>query len=348
MSLPYDVHVAIIDWVYRGSQHAAIDHRTLSACSLVCKAWTAPAQRLIFRRTWTRHPIVNFVKLDRLLPTLKANPLLGTYVRSICIVIDVDGDSSVAPDYLALLALCPGVTALSALVIGVSRSFDVLLEQLRAMHLPLTYLRMNGGRSIVPQFASLWPGLQCLDVLGRTGPDVPAVGPPMQLTIPRSARLDCSKTENAWVLEDADVSVLRELELASARWDNLNTRALDNLTSLVLDGPLPPQSILDRCTRLEKLVFAEDPVVPVVLPRTLRYVGYHEVSTRDRLTADVDLRYLADALQSLPILSLVSATGESSTLSLALLRTKCKELGVEFVLYDDRRMFRRMSNVDWI
>ncbi|KAI0040252.1 hypothetical protein FA95DRAFT_1611947 [Auriscalpium vulgare] len=272
VALPHDVHVEIIKWVYRNSQHVDIDYRTLSACSLVCKIWTTPAQRLLFRCISPRDAVANLRKIDQLLPVLQRKNLLGT--------------------------------------------------------------------------------LRCLEMYESFyfESDIP---PPVPLKLPQGVNVNWNyPTLAGRLLEGTDTSALRELEMSTIEWDYppcvdalTSTSMLKNLSSLVLlDGALPPWAILDRCARLETLVFAVRPAIAVVLPRTLTHVGYHAITKDDRLP----LRFLVEALKALPSLGLVTATRELSPADVADLTRGCKEIGADFVVLSDYRMFRRMQNVDWI
>ncbi|KAI0043721.1 hypothetical protein FA95DRAFT_1681727, partial [Auriscalpium vulgare] len=109
-NVPYDIQMKIIDWVYRYFQHGLVDFRTLRACSLVCKAWTRPSQRFLFRKT----PSILNPPFGRLLSAMRTNPDLKTYVRKVSLSMYNDPElfATKVPDFLSILALCPHVTVL--------------------------------------------------------------------------------------------------------------------------------------------------------------------------------------------------------------------------------------------
>ncbi|KAI0045560.1 hypothetical protein FA95DRAFT_116546 [Auriscalpium vulgare] len=270
ISLPYNVHVDIIDWVYRASQHATIDRPTLLACALVCKAWTVPAQRLLFRRTWASHPQEGFSRARRaqFIDAVRRNPVLGKYVHSIA--NPPYGGFLLHDDLFDLIAHCPNVRALHM------PDFQNM-ERLRVPDLSPVFLSLSGlGDSIAP-VSDLWPSLQGLEI------DIYFRITNLPIKSPRCLKVDWHNPVSVrWMLEVAVVSEVRELEMAAISWGSESRLcslaqfpALVQITSLALKGELPPQVILDRCFALEKLVFTRRPWETVVLPRTLQHVGYH-------------------------------------------------------------------------
>ncbi|KAI0046748.1 hypothetical protein FA95DRAFT_1606640 [Auriscalpium vulgare] len=111
-TLPLDVNVLIIDWVFRLSQHAMIDYPTLHACALVCRAWTPSAQRLLFRRILSTSLHYRYCDVQLLVRTLETRPHLAAHVRFIRVAWPLH-----PPVYgticLRLLELCPHVQGIS-------------------------------------------------------------------------------------------------------------------------------------------------------------------------------------------------------------------------------------------
>ncbi|KAI0040254.1 hypothetical protein FA95DRAFT_1611949 [Auriscalpium vulgare] len=338
VSLPYDVHVEILDWVYRSSQHLKVDYEAFRACALVCKAWTAPAQRLLFRVIYSPN------LTPALLDALQHNALLGTYVRFI--EISICGSTLSTWPFtndaeFALLALCPKLSALSLHVIGEPFDTISLVERMRGLCPLLKHLELHVDQlqCTVP-FVGLWPDLQSIKLYNPLDqPGVSGTTPPLKT--PGRAAVDLRFHDTArWLLEAADTSALRELEVSEAYWGNplylgafKGTPALKNLTSLLLDRALPPQDVIDCLVRLETLVFALYPPEDVVLPRTLRHVGYH-ATTRNDFWRD-PIPYLLRALQGLPVLSLLTVTRELIWKDLERLERACEDMHVDFELYRD-------------
>ncbi|KAI0047100.1 hypothetical protein FA95DRAFT_1572739 [Auriscalpium vulgare] len=306
VALPFDVHVEVINWVYRNSQHGSIDRRTLRACSLVCKGWTTPDQRLLFRRIDSSR--LYGAKLSKLLKAVRQTSRDPTEW-----VTNND-------DALALLALFPNLNGLFLhAAIGPS-TVTRIVNRMQGMALRLQHLSISSTPELIAQFLCLWPDLQSLEISSwpsREPFDVTEF--PVPLKAPRSTMVHWSLHSTArWLFEAADTSALRELGVAGVRWDDplclgafSRTPALDNLTSLILGGALPPQAVIDRLVQLEELVFAERPA-------------------------------------GLPLLRLVSATRQLSPADQKDLSRACEEMRVDCVLYSNIRMFRRIGDVDWI
>ncbi|KAI0040232.1 hypothetical protein FA95DRAFT_1611957 [Auriscalpium vulgare] len=155
--------------VLRASHHSRhafilqIDRLTLRACSLVCKGWTAHAQRLIFHSIYGE---VCRTRFARLLHALQQSTLLAAYVRR----IDSELSLSAEPWYctmtdkvLELLQLCPNVTSLHLSPVDTIS----LVERMRVMDLRLTHLRICDTLARIATVLRLWPDLQCLEMYNR-------------------------------------------------------------------------------------------------------------------------------------------------------------------------------------
>ncbi|KAI0045581.1 hypothetical protein FA95DRAFT_1607620 [Auriscalpium vulgare] len=116
---------------------------------------------------------------------------------------------------------------------------------------------------------------------------------------------------------------------------------------MILDGALPPQAVLDRCTRLWTLVFAGCPTGAVKLPATSRRVGYHVVLS-EMAAPSADVQFLVRALRLLRELSMVTTTRALSPPAVDELRLGCEEMHVEFALYCTTDAFRSVKDLDWI
>ncbi|KAI0045549.1 hypothetical protein FA95DRAFT_1607589 [Auriscalpium vulgare] len=333
--LPYDVHLEIILWVYRCTLHSEFTLHTIRACALVCKSWTQPSQRLLFRQTYPTKPGEH----ARLLASLRANTQLGTYMRQTRTFLP-DGFT----DLIALLKLCPNITAVGLYLETFRSAPRRLVEGLRALDLRITYLNIAGAPAVVAPFIELWPGLHRLDYGGPnyepTTLDHFVAFPQTAL---RSLKVEVrSRASTAWILEGADLSALRELQVLfsfkqTRRYLPEFGDALGNFTSLkfTVNGMLPTQDMLDRCTRLETLEFATCPQEMLTLPRTLRHVAYHpDLWDLDSEESRAPKRFLLDSLRELPVLRLVTVSECAYNLGVVteLIRV-CEEMRVEFAVY---------------
>ncbi|KAI0045577.1 hypothetical protein FA95DRAFT_1596767 [Auriscalpium vulgare] len=357
IALPHDVHVEIINWVFRNSQHTEMDYPTLRACSTVCKSWIVPSQRLLFRRIQmfsSRHNRIT--KSNQLLiATLQEKAHLRTYMRRISFWYHplLTGDD----DFLALLALSPNVTDLFIILPNanpIATNLFVpgdMVERLRALDLRATSLTMCGMPSAISHFLSIWSDLQSLqlDLVGESF--LRSSGPPVFPSTPRSIKIHCYGWESPLsMLEGSiDLSAVRELEAIGANWHDSTSRltrtpVFGNLTALIMDGALPPKVVLDRCAQLKTLVFAICPTATVALPATLRHVGYHAVPARgSEMTArapGVDVQHLLRALRPLPALYMVTTTRALYPPAVDQLMLGCKEMRVDFAVYGNANAFQ--------
>ncbi|KAI0038790.1 hypothetical protein FA95DRAFT_1613100, partial [Auriscalpium vulgare] len=336
-ALPYDVYVEIIDWVYRASQHTAVDYKTLSACSLVCKAWARPSQRLIFRRTWATELGLELstARKRQLFLAICGSPILGTYVRTLDVDFDVSSFPSghIANSTTNLLSVCTNITGI-AIHSKYFYNMSTLVQNLRKLDLRIKDLRIIGQFDVIGPLVDLWPDLTCLDIVHHIHRNR---SPPTPSKFTRAVAI-------RWGLPTcvfpSTSDVLREVEVSDARVNPsglnrfLSTPALENITSLVLDGAIPRKSVLDRCPKLETLVFAVCPASSTSLPVTLRHVGYHARTADSERRITVDVQHLVAALRGLPALQLVTATRALSKRTLAKLKRGCHMLpGVEFATY---------------
>ncbi|KAI0038788.1 hypothetical protein FA95DRAFT_1577992 [Auriscalpium vulgare] len=336
--LPPEIHMKIIDWVNHSTkQNGNRDLSTLRACSLVSRFWTQHSQKLLFSQTCP----INARERARLLVSLRTNTQLATYMRQIETSLEGDSDGT---DLIELLETCPNITALGLWFGPFGSAPDGLVERLRGLKLRITYLHIRGTRADVTPFIDLWPALHRLDYEGpgthRNALDHFVAFPTTAL---RSLKVTIRDETTAWILRDANLSALHELEVlflgetTKSALPELGD-ALASITSLRLavDDMLPTQDVLDRCTRLERLEIVTDPQERLTLPRTLRHVAYHWTMLR-QISPQSCLPYpfLAESLRGLPALRLVTASKIAHHLGVVsdLVRV-CEEMHVEFAVFD--------------
>ncbi|KAI0061930.1 hypothetical protein BV25DRAFT_1826219 [Artomyces pyxidatus] len=164
--VPFELHPGIIEWVYRSHWHQGL-HRdyvarcayaTLSACSLVCKAWRPVAQCLLFRRI---PRLLTAYQALRFIASLRSNQRLGTHVRSLQILELTRTDWPKRTPLvniehaISILELCPQVLDICLLFSAKFTSYDFF--RIRSLDLHPTRLQFL---IMTPQFyeiASLWP-----------------------------------------------------------------------------------------------------------------------------------------------------------------------------------------------
>ncbi|KAI0042178.1 hypothetical protein FA95DRAFT_1564592 [Auriscalpium vulgare] len=345
---PAEIQHTIVEWVYRSSQHDAIDYATLRACALVCRGWSPLAQRLLVRRV-PCNMRNSHRDLPKLLRTLRANPHLAAHVR--CINLVINAASRMGDSGLTLLELCPGV---EAIFFGeIIDTVDSVLEaRLRALPLRPVHLKLFGQNTAVNRIVNLWPNVRTLDL------SVCAAGrwpPNLELCLPQSVQaLRLHSLQNqCFPSHEADLPLLRDLDIRSPLWTDsqwcerlLASGMLPRVHNLTITGEFPPPNILEQLEQLKVLIFNTLPTQDVSLPTTLRHVGYH-CEIRGQKQAH-EATFLQIALGALEGLQLVTCARYSSAAQLAALEGACRGRGAEFKTYEDPRCIPTSWDVGWI
>ncbi|KAI0049925.1 hypothetical protein FA95DRAFT_1603935 [Auriscalpium vulgare] len=354
-SFPLEIQMLIIEFVYRSSQHAVVDYNTLRACALVCRVWTPPAQRLLFRRVLhSRHTV------QLLLPTLRASPQLAALVHTVCFPLSFDWGrtSANSADSVALLELSPDVVVFMCDVFG--SAWSEVLECLCADPLHPAILEIKGEAGLIARFAQLYPGLRAIDVHHITVHQITVedVGASPQVHMSNTVQsLAVHAYSLDWLFEpDKVLPALRELELRNPDWadtawcQRLRLRAsngLPQLRVLSIQGHFPPTEVLEQLPQLEVLVFDDFPVRAIALPRSLRHLAFHCHDHGHE--QEHGAGFLAGALSGLPELQIVTVIRRvPPPESHVLLEATCRDLGVEFATYETQEHFPRVRHVDWI
>ncbi|KAI0039818.1 hypothetical protein FA95DRAFT_1612269 [Auriscalpium vulgare] len=349
ITVPLDVQIVVIDWVYRLSQHSDIDYSTLCACALVCRAWTTPAQRLLFRRVSSHHAIAE------LLDTLRNAPHLAKHVRFIEVGLDTTQDET----QLAILELCTNLDGISIYVFDKADALDATVEaRLHAAQLQPVFLELDAYHNIVESIVRLWPSIctlsvyiydQDLEFLEEFSEPLPE--------IPETVQSMSIIGDQVGYLAKANFPPLRELELNGPSWRNTSVcewlheaGVLPHLQSLRIVGELPPHEVLMQLMHLENLVFTELPVGEAVisLPPTLIRVAYLRRRYRLSIEHAKDAKPFLAALRTLPKLQQISVTPRSSAHELTMFNEVCRERGIELEMYQSADHFWGPQNVDWI
>ncbi|KAI0041439.1 hypothetical protein FA95DRAFT_1611004 [Auriscalpium vulgare] len=339
ISVPLDVQILIIEWVFRSSQHALIDYTTLNACALVRRAWTPTAQRLLFRRIWCISQDDSYKILRLLVETLGIRPHLAAHVRHIRIAWP-----SQPPGYgtvcLRLLELCRHVEGISFLDFidfnyrkkALGAEFDA---RLRAIQLRPTLLEMIGvDKTICRTIMDMFPGVRVL--VDRAGYEYPLPASAEALEILAINARSCFSLSEP-------LPALRHLCLILPRWSDkalcerfISADILPQLQSLQIKGVFPPAEILDQLAQLTTLVVGELPGQRVLLPPSLRHVGYHPWGAAPGGHAE----FLVDPLRALPRLQFVSVTHGVEEHVHAALEGMCRHRGVDFGTYETPDCFQ--------
>ncbi|KAI0040584.1 hypothetical protein FA95DRAFT_1611692 [Auriscalpium vulgare] len=365
VTVPFDIQLSVIELIYRSSQHAVVDYSTLCACALVCRAWTAPAQRLLFRRVPcgdVAFPIPYPQRAaNRLLATLRDAAHLAEHVRLIFITLWSDSayDASYIVD-VALLERCPhvaGVVILGQLV-GDGDFNPILEARLRRIPLRSAFLQVEGEYTMVERVVQMWPGVRVLSARVLDNEDTELViddepEPPLQVHIPGTVEtLSVHGSQIDRLLARPNFSpALRDLELILPAWTRADLHYLEvsgvlpRLETLRIVGRFPPPNVLAQLTRLDSLVISTLPAQSIALPQSLRRVAYHHDFPVEYAEG---VRLLLDALRTLPSLQLVAVTPRSEPEVIATLRKVCSGGRVDFIVYEAPDRLQGPQHVDWI
>ncbi|KAI0037943.1 hypothetical protein FA95DRAFT_1578498 [Auriscalpium vulgare] len=356
-SLPFDIHARIIQFVYILSQSRNIDYPTLSACALVCKDWTAPAQRLLFRRIrpsdtaahaslWLNHAV------PLLMCAVTSRSHLGTYVRSIAI--------HALPNIVELLRRCPYITLLH--LVGNGPPWLKLLHTLRTLGLRPSVLVVpaSADRDVVHTALAALPSVRHL--VSLDDPEDPPAEPLISLSLPSAAQLLSVTSDDIMdfsqlCVQPATVPAteirFEELDLYDLHFENMSSveygvaRNLRALTTY----EAPSGAVLNKLTALESLIIGDLPSWPISLPRTLLHFGFHAhydnyAHEWEKAPREQPIAKFAAALSEPPNLRLVSVTSCSNYAVRDALRGASEARGVDFVEYADPSAYPNFSEHD--
>ncbi|KAI0038576.1 hypothetical protein FA95DRAFT_1684600 [Auriscalpium vulgare] len=352
---PLDIHNAIIEWVYRSSQHAAIDYATLRACALVCQAWKPIAQRLLFRRvpipkrqlqTSDSNVMARFVR------ALRRAPHLAAHVRSFNFELaSFKANPKVSDDALKALAQCKNVNGITISLFGATAAF---MARLDTLPLRPSFLSVSGRDSAVDHVIQLWPSVRVLDMASVLSADIQHVRMPRELQALSAGTLDmrthcCAPTAVAPAgLQDLDLNC-HEGMFSPTSAALVSSGVAAQLRSLCLfnyGAQVPPPAMVEKLAALESFVIDRLPTEALGLPQNLRHLGYHFHGVSQERIGKLPI--LLDAARALPKLNLFTATRHSSQTVLEEIERWCLEIGVQFVVYPEPGYFRRPRHVDWI
>lgn len=371
--LPLELIDMIFAWARLEPRKGTADFGTLAASSLVCKAWQAPAQALLFRDIpislcHGRHAL--------LIRSLSDRPDLGRHIRSFGMEITNFpvswGHDSVPKacskryrrmisEFIRILTRAPNLTRL---IIDIDGEFDDAhvsdLLSIDLRHLEILNWEGRPTSSALYLLLALWPSIRHLRIDNLHFDPLPEDRrPPSCRSL--CMRDDLSEGFMRWLLpkEDDDEPLL-ELHIESS----LSYHALKDLQPhahslhvLTVDR-IPPQSFLDALIVLKELTFCELPSSPFDLPRSLLRVMYHANGQERHHPANADghhnetraeeedgsksadkARFLVKALKELPHLSSFSATRRTPAKVLDFLHKFCREAGVEFLVCDSTAVY---------
>ncbi|KAJ7142384.1 hypothetical protein C8R44DRAFT_760575 [Mycena epipterygia] len=219
--LPVELQFLVLDEI-------SDENLELRKLSLICRAWAAHSQRIIFQDVW-----VSYTTVRRLLALFHTSPHLGAYVHTLRVVEGATflSDAQIAVPVLERLVerladMMPNVRTLDLLyrkfgpdVTRVECSADALIR--------ITHLRIRSGifttADNMLRFIALFPRLDALEILGHytiiARPSTAPPPPPRHLRYLALGRVFCSGIVIAWLAS----GTVRVDDLRISSWGHDNT-----------------------------------------------------------------------------------------------------------------------------
>lgn len=364
--MPAEVILSILEAIAHEND-AVVKQKTLAAAALVCKDWTAPSQKLLFRRvTLESAPalagFVSAISHD----TPRARMLAST-VASLRCVLDTKQPNGISQRAFADTVLrCPNLSELSLAVYGddaaaasrdarqrakgSSWQFDDAALALLQTGPRVSALRFDNWTDNACALAQLLEVFPCIDALAISG-TTPALCAPVPTPFPCTLRELRTNLRSApsgefvnWLLENA---ALRTLEFTRAPEPELLADLLvahaSTLESLSVPSCASAEcaAALASCTRLRSLRLENLWAASTAsrsLPSTLRTLAF--TVDKDTMLQPV-LRALKDdtALEHIAVHAWADGARHAELPSL---KMACALQGVELALVGDVRAFREM------
>lgn len=337
--LPVELIFKILGMAYFDDEILMIpDYKTLSACSLVCSAWTLPAQSLLFH--FIQEPMSLTPIIDR---KTSRGRLLGGFIRRLDVVIGTI-DGALHPErLLALLECCPKVYELIIHIRGLHRLEDPLQLQLQqaindgiGSNIRALQLLDCGVQSpIIFQILSIWP-VQFFTL----GTEIVATPPPTPSKL-KLCKLVLTRALSTDILDWLLSSSPPTLQILEIR----DIPSSDMISSLVKHGPQlrslrlfsydsKSDMLAKLCLNLEELVLLHFPpdYSPIYLPPSLRHFQFIKGIDSSR-----SLRHLISAVQSHDSLRTITCYQNLDMHpNFAALQDACNRKGIE-IKFDARR-----------
>lgn len=300
------------------------DYATLSACSRVCSAWRAPAQKLLF------HQLTLPGKSDKNIPTNKLKSfrsavydntsersrLLASYIRRVHVVLG--HDSNEVSDLVDLVSHCHQLYEVTMSVQTLHALDTSDLEALREAHRrsqpfcirALGLLSCGVMSPILYQLLSVWPTVQYLRIGTELAAPPPKTPPSVQLYELVLWR-DSRPTILEWILSSSGpASSLRVLEMNSAptnHYDHVLEPHYPHLQSLRFfrNTSLRVGTVARRFTNLREFIVTQpSSFLPLGdLPESIEHLGFRYFPGA---TTTIPLGPIIAAVEKLPKLRLVT------------------------------------------
>lgn len=358
-------------------EHGNIDVEFLRTCSLVCKSWSLPAQKLLFRRIQLCSQAAHNSFLYAVDRSTERGRILGDSVVQMRVVLDNNQPGPLKQASFAhAVTLCPNLRELALALYGCGEpgndivgspalermrrpapSFEPgTLELLRAGP-PITSLHFSNwsdnDQSIV-QLLDIWPSLQSLSITGKTPHLSPGLTqPPFAYALTR-LRMNCQLEPSLdfleWLLHTSSqakslCAVELDREPSLDMLDYLTKNHMESLQELAIPSCATSDhaATVIRCRSLRQLR-TERPstsTMPAVfrqLPMGIQHLAFG-------MDQDTPLQTLVDAVKIWGELESITVNvwdkGDGHRL-LPALKMACAFRGVDLRITNDVRVHRAM------
>ncbi|OSD07187.1 hypothetical protein PYCCODRAFT_1473793 [Trametes coccinea BRFM310] len=351
-ALPIEIVDAILELVYYSNGEP--DKVTLKSCAVISRAWTASAQRLLFRSVALRgvhHGREHTSFCEATNPSTEHGRALGEHVRIMEVYIgEKSGHDLDDSDLADLLGRTPRLYELILRVTGVHQFLYGTMErlaQLAAGHSTpsmstseeveplriraLTLLSCGIQSPVLYQLLEVWPSIQFLYLGFELAAPPPKWTPAFhlyELSLVRTPRLSVLQ----WLLSSSSdsVQILSFRDSPGRDVDPLLREIGPRLRSLRLMDCTRRSAILPYCPNLEEFATVQLPghLKLENLPPTLEHLSYK------RLYADTQLlECVIDVLDTLPRLrALTCASQATADERFGELQRLCNSRGVRIIL----------------
>lgn len=364
--------MTILELVYY-NDNLEIDIAMLNSCSLVCRAWSIPAQKLLFRYVTLQNQKVLESFVDTIDRSTQRGCMLGDAVKRLRIIMDHNQPLGIHQHSFALtISLCPNLTGLGLSLYGCvapgkdivgapdqlrmrrpAPLFDEQTIQLLTSGTEITALEFNNwteNEQTTTQLLRVWPTLKSLSISGTAPQLVATPSDPFPCALehlrlnfqtPPSNDymrwlLHCS-SETLGVLEfDREPSMALLEYLLNSHSSTLRSLSLPSLSSR------EQASAIQKCCRLRELRTERPSVLPFLhrkLPESLEHMAFG-------IDRDSVLHGVIEAVNNGTFLKTVTVhiwPGGESHRQLSRIRIGCAWRGVDLTITSNIRLFRLMT-----
>ncbi|KAH9486458.1 hypothetical protein JR316_0000523 [Psilocybe cubensis] len=345
----------------------------LRACSLVCRAWSTPAQRILFSQVSLRSQRSYQLFMSAVDRSTPHGAILGDAVKRLSVVLDHNQPLGLHPHSFALAVnACPKLAELDISLYGcaepgqdivgspdVSRlrrpapSFDEQTLSLLKAGPRIDHLHFDNwseNQQSIFQLLEIWPSLQFLSIGGTSPKHLQSSPPPFPCSL-RGLRLNFQTTPSVdflkWLLHNSTGS-LRTLHFqrdpsveALEYLVNAHGSSLKSMSLPAFGSPELP-NLVSKCNGLVELR-TENPLLPPSLykcfPRQVEHLAFG-------LDRDTPLNFVIDVIKTNESLKTIDVqqweSGRSHSL-LPSLKMACVYQGIELKITSDLRAFRTLD-----